>query len=422
MMEDIPESIKNVFSMYKKILETDVLQYTTRKKRLNLPKIHQDTLALICQEAARAFFNDNIVLELDGEVIIVGDLHGHILDLFRILQNFGPPPAKRYLFLGDLIDRGEFSIETVTLVFVLKVLFPQNIYVIRGNHEFAEMTQYCGFSVEIGRMYRNRSIESSFHQVFNVLPLAALVNKVNLCVHGGIGPQFTNVDQLRQIERPMRDFNFEPALSVLWSDPNQFTIGYKPSPRGTGYLYGARPLSQFLERNRLKLLIRGHECVKEGIKTQLNGCVTTVFSASNYCGLEPNQSGVLVCLPDKNEHVRLPSLRYLRRNQATILLTDCKTSELKPQVKDPVKSNENGDLPLLSQSLKPYDILTLAPSIHVQRPMSSMNILRSKSLPTQTLPRTSKTRGSDRLQLKRGARIQLKVDSRTIHVSTIRIL
>ena len=327
-------SFQNIFQIYSDIIAVDVEQYISKRKKLVLPKVPQALLVQICQKASDIFSKENVMLELDMNVVVVGDLHGHILDLFRILKHFGLPPTSNYLFLGDLVDRGEFSIETITLIFIMKILFPQNVYIIRGNHEFSEMCNCCGFFNELYRLYGSIVLESSFLRAFSYIPLSALLWRSYLCVHGGIGPSLSTLDQLKTISRPINGFNSDILLSIMWSDPDSSVHRYKPSSRGSGYLFGIEQIAEFLKNNELRMLIRGHECMNDGVTSQLSGLCTTVFSASYYCGLAPNQAGVLcVSAGPQADVVRFKAMKYFLRIYAQILPTDCKRGTLRAKEK-----------------------------------------------------------------------------------------
>ena len=346
---EIPMTIKNLYLIYSSLIETNIEQLQSRQAKLYFPKVPQVLLSQICNFAANEFQKDDNIMEINEDVIIVGDLHGHILDLFRIFQTYGIPPNSTYIFLGDIVDRGEFSLETITLLFILKILFPSTIYIIRGNHEFGEMCEYCGFFNELSKAYGNKITQTSFIHAFSYMPFAANVQHTYLCVHGGIGPTISSLSQINSIKRPVFDYNFEPLLSILWSDPSSSVTDFRASPRGTGFLFGSSPLKKFLQYNNLKALIRGHECVEEGIQNEHQGMCITVFSASNYCGLQPNKAGVLqICQTFKQPKTRIfKPLKYLKRCSATIVATDCKSPFLLP--------NPKKQLPNLSQQQKNDD-------------------------------------------------------------------
>ena len=309
---------KEIYKMYSDIFSHDVHEYENEITRLVLPTVPAPILMKLLQKATDIFSKEPNMLVINGDIFVVGDLHGHILDLFRILKNVGVPPEKNYLFLGDFIDRGEFSTETITLILVLKVLFPENVNIIRGNHEFPEMFTRCGFSNEVDSIYESTQIREGFHKAFSYMPLAALVNDENICVHGGIGPTFSTLGQISDAKRPLFTYDDNELITCLvWSDPTSQFDEYAPSSRGSGFLFGKESLSRLLKSQVLTLLVRGHECVNDGIEYSLNNQCCTVFSASNYCGMLNNKAGVLLLKNNKErESIIFPSLKYFYRNQA----------------------------------------------------------------------------------------------------------
>jgi protein phosphatase len=239
------------------------------------------------------------------------------VDLFRTLGALGLPPERSYLFLGDLVDRGEFSTETVVVIFLLKVLYPSHIFVIRGNHEFREMTRQSGFRQELSQIYASWEPERQILDAFSWLPIAAVISHTVLCVHGGIGPEVRQLAQLQTIPRPLLSYEQELVISLVWSDPCPYLDDFEASARGVAYYFGVRALETFLDRHELKLMVRGHECVADGVQIAFDSRLITVFSASNYCGLERNKAGVLVVSDAEHwEAVTFAPLRLFGRGEA----------------------------------------------------------------------------------------------------------
>lgn len=312
--------ISDIFDIYLSVLNSTVSDYSMKRTKLKLPLIPKDDLDNLLEQARVIFDDEPIMLRLKSPIIVVGDLHGHILDLFRILKTFGLPPQTRYLFLGDFVDRGEFSTETVTFALVLKILYPDDFYMIRGNHEFDEICDHCGFFTDITSLYGDAKIYSSFIKTFSYMPLAASIDDDALCVHGGIGPSLFMISQVESMQRPITKCDDKALIEILWSDPKPSIQGYAPSDRGLGYYFGTNEIMKFLERSEYTVLIRGHQCVANGVESSCNNRVITVFSASNYCGVDSNQAGVLKfrtgCPYDK---IQFPPLGYLKRNEASLV-------------------------------------------------------------------------------------------------------
>lgn len=339
-------------------MSQDVSEYESERSRLVFPIVPIAILTELCNFSSKIFADEQMILNLKGEYAIIGDLHGHILDLFRILRKFGHPPKQNYVFLGDLVDRGEFSTETIILILLMKCLYPENVFVIRGNHEFTELWPACGFLAELETIYNNSQTPSSiFMKAFSFLPLGAIINNRYLCVHGGIGPEMPSIQQLMLLERPIYNFDSEPVLSIVWSDLSNTIKEFEPSNRGTGYLYGEPALESYLESQNLEVLIRGHECVIGGVEFSIKKKCITVFSASNYCGVTDNDAGVLiVTVDDAPKRVALKAIKYLKRESASYLKSSSETSFLlssKPiNLNSPTRSpcfdiNHNSPIPKL---------------------------------------------------------------------------
>jgi protein phosphatase len=285
---------REMLAEFTKSMQCDVGSVARGESAFFIPKFEDEVIAALCQDVQSVFSKEPTVLDLSGSYTVVGDLHGQILDLYRIIQVRGMPHVTKYLFLGDFVDRGSFSFEVVTFVFVVKVLFPENVAVIRGNHEFEAVCETGGFGQELLYLFRNSMLLQYFLAAFSTIPLAALLDRTVLAVHGGIGPSLASLQQLRAIERPITDFDGSILDSVLWSDPSDDIDAFTESPRGTGFYFGKAVFLTFLKRNQLQAVIRGHECVSEGCLTRFDGRLYTVFSASNYCGRVGNQAAILI--------------------------------------------------------------------------------------------------------------------------------
>jgi len=290
--------MKEVFPTYTKCLESFLQQnelnvdiFLRNQKKLLFPLLDKAYLLELLSKCEERFKSEPVLLNIRSPIVIVGDIHGQYLDLIRILSDFSLPPTSKYLFLGDLVDRGEFSIEVTILVCLLKLEFPDHVYIIRGNHEFKELWNMGGFLNEILDQY-DQDVVDAFESMFSFLPMSAIVNDSIICLHGGICPHIKYREQLESIERPIFTFDDKRIAGILWSDPTASNPFYTQSQRGVGVYYGETALSQFLSAHNLKFLIRGHQCV-QGVEITLNGLCHTVFSASNYCGKTRNKGGVI---------------------------------------------------------------------------------------------------------------------------------
>ncbi|XP_072975072.1 serine/threonine-protein phosphatase BSL1 homolog [Typha angustifolia] len=261
----------------------------------------------LCRSAEQIFMQEPTVLQLKAPVKVFGDLHGQFGDLMRLFDEYGFPSTAGdityidYLFLGDYVDRGQHSLETITLLLALKIEYPENVHLIRGNHEAADINALFGFRLEcIERMGESDGIWAwtRFNQLFNCLPLAALIEKKIICMHGGIGRSINSVEQIEKLERPITmDVGSIVLMDLLWSDPteNDSIEGLRPNARGPGLVtFGPDRVTDFCKRNKLQLIIRAHECVMDGFERFAQGQLITLFSATNYCGTANNAGAILV--------------------------------------------------------------------------------------------------------------------------------
>ncbi|XP_038988475.1 serine/threonine-protein phosphatase BSL1 homolog isoform X2 [Phoenix dactylifera] len=261
----------------------------------------------LCHAAEQIFRKEPAVLQLKAPVKVFGDLHGQFGDLMRLFDEYGFPSTAGdityidYLFLGDYVDRGQHSLETISLLLALKIEYPENIHLIRGNHEAADINALFGFRMEcVERMGESDGIWAwtRFNQLFNFLPLAALIEKKIICMHGGIGRSINFVEQIEKLERPITmDAGSIVLMDLLWSDPteNDSIEGLRPNARGPGLVtFGPDRVADFCTKNKLQLIIRAHECVMDGFERFAQGQLITVFSATNYCGTANNAGAILV--------------------------------------------------------------------------------------------------------------------------------
>ena len=271
-------------------------------QKLSIPTFDEGLLVDLCNEAAANLAAKPTLLRLTGEFVVVGDLHGSLHDLLRIFKEFGLPPMRRYLFLGDYVDRGNFSIEVISLLLALSNRFPENVFMIRGNHEFFDVYSKYGFLDDITTMFSGTRLVTSFNNVFSELPLAATINDKFFCCHGGLSQHLYTLDQIESLRRPIHSDKSTAAApflkDLLWADPSEDFGMFAESRRGEISTYGKDAVRKFLQRNNLVAVIRAHEYCQEGLKAYFNRGVVTVFSASAYKKNCENKSGVLVIGPD----------------------------------------------------------------------------------------------------------------------------
>eukprot|EP01147_Barroeca_monosierra_P000596 gene595-3910_t len=234
----------------------------------------------------------------DGKITVCGDVHGQFYDVLNIFEINGiPSETNPYLFNGDFVDRGSFSVEVILTFFGFRLLYPNHFFLSRGNHETINMNQLYGFFGEVKAKY-TEEFSDLFTHVFNWLPLGHVIDKKILVVHGGLfSEDGVTLDQLREIKRDMQPPASGPMCDILWSDPQPLQ-GRARSLRGVGVRFGPDITQRFLDDNDLKLLIRSHEMKEDGYEIAHDGKCITIFSAPNYCDSMGNKGAFITLRKD----------------------------------------------------------------------------------------------------------------------------
>ncbi|KAH8367507.1 hypothetical protein KR084_012229, partial [Drosophila pseudotakahashii] len=237
---------------------------------------------ILCAKVREILVEEANIHRLDTPVTVCGDIHGQFYDLKELLKVAGQVPEKNFLFMGDFVDRGHFSLETFLLLLALKVRYPDRIALIRGNHESRQITQVYGFYDECMNKFGSSDIWRCCTDIFDYLSLAAIIDGKVFCVHGGLSPSIQFLDQIRLLDRKKEVPHEGPMCDLLWSDPAD-QVGWGVSPRGAGYLFGSDVAAMFNRANNLDSICRAHQLVMEGYRWHFDKSVLTVWSAPNYC-------------------------------------------------------------------------------------------------------------------------------------------
>ncbi|GKT15514.1 Serine/threonine-protein phosphatase 4 catalytic subunit [Aduncisulcus paluster] len=268
----------------------DLDKYIAKLERCEL--IDDGEVKNLCIKAREILSKEANIVMVDGAVTVCGDIHGQFFDLKELFRVGGHCPHTNYVFLGDYVDRGSYSVETFLWLLALKVRYPSRMTLIRGNHESRQTTQVYGFYDESVRKYGTVKVWRYCTQVFDYLTLSALVSNSVFCVHGGLSPSISALDEIREINRVI-DAPHDGAMSdLLWSDPDDVD-GYAASTRGAGYLFGERIVKKFCDTNDLSLIARAHQLVMEGYKFMFDKKLVTVWSCGNYCYRCGNSAAIM---------------------------------------------------------------------------------------------------------------------------------
>lgn len=311
-----------------------------------LASLSENEIKHLCQRARPVLLSQPMLLELEAPLKICGDVHGQYTDLLRLLEYGGFPPEANYLFLGDYVDRGKQSLETICLLLAYKIQYPENFFILRGNHESAGINRIYGFYDECKRRYSIK-LWKTFSDVFNCLPVSALIDEKILCMHGGLSPELNSLQQIADLQRPCDVPDVGLMCDLLWSDPDakcnvsvyccccccfsciserwwwcwysslpyclptypptylysshhctlhtQLTTyqGWAENDRGVSFVFGADVVATFLETQDLDLLVRAHQVVEDGYEFFAGRRLVTLFSAPNYCGEFDNAGGMI---------------------------------------------------------------------------------------------------------------------------------
>ena len=255
--------------------------------------LKEDEIKFLIDKSLQIIKEQKMLVELEAPLHVCGDIHGQYYDLLRIFEHCGYPGEYNYLFLGDYVDRGKQSLETVCLLLCYKIKYPTKVTLLRGNHESSVTNRIYGFYDECKRRYNVR-IWRSFTDLFNYLPVAAIIDDKILCMHGGLSPELKNLQNIESISRPTDIPDSGLLCDLLWSDPDKEVLEYDENDRGVSVIFGEKVVEDFNKKNDLDLIIRAHQVVDEGYEFFAKRQLITIFSAPNYCGEFDNSAGIMI--------------------------------------------------------------------------------------------------------------------------------
>jgi len=253
----------------------------------------EKVLRRCCEKIKELLIEESNVQPVSAPVTLCGDIHGQFYDLLELFRIGGEMPDTNYVFMGDFVDRGYNSVETFEILMCYKIKYPSHITLLRGNHESRQITVVYGFLDEIVRKYGNSNPWSYCMEVFDLLPIGAIIDGEVLCLHGGLSPETRTIDQIRTIERNVEIPHDGPFCDLMWSDPDNIET-WVLSTRGAGWLFGSKVTKEFNHINNLQLIARAHQLAQDGYMYWFpNDILVTVWSAPNYCYRCGNLAAIL---------------------------------------------------------------------------------------------------------------------------------
>ena len=255
--------------------------------------LKEEELRFLIERSLPIIRQQKMLVELEAPLHVCGDIHGQYYDLLRIFEHCGYPGEYNYLFLCDYVDRGKQSLETIALLLAYKIKYPEKVTLLRGNHESSVTNRIYGFYDECKRRYNVR-IWKSFTELFNYLPVAAIIDDKILCMHGGLSPELKNIQNIADITRPTDIPDTGLLCDLLWSDPDKDAVEYDENDRGVSVIFGEKIVQDFNKKNDLDLIIRAHQVVDDGYEFFAQRQLITIFSAPNYCGEFDNSAGIMI--------------------------------------------------------------------------------------------------------------------------------
>lgn len=283
-----------------------------------ISELEFDNISKIFKTAKNIFDEEYLLLEFNikenvEEVYVIGDIHGNLNTLMKLIDIINKNNPKLVIFLGDIVDRGSKQLECLLIVLILKILFPLKYYILRGNHETLEMNENYGFFQDFILRFNDRNKFNEILKIYNVLPICARINGTILCLHGGISQDFEILTKLKN--QKCKDFErvynslAQSIYQIMWNDPKAELKGFSDSFRGSGiFFFGIDVFENFLKVNALKSLIRAHECFPEGFRWFFNKKLLSIFSSANYRGYyAPNPASYAII---KNNEI-IPKLLKL---------------------------------------------------------------------------------------------------------------
>ena len=270
-------------------------------------QVQEKEVCSILAKLQEILFSESNVIEIVSPIIICGDIHGQLYDLFELFNKVCPEGVQnhRFLFMGDYVDRGRFSMETFAFLAAHKIKYPSQFYLLRGNHECRQVNQAYGFYLETFQNYGHSGIWSLCNEVFDLLPMAAVIDNKIFSVHGGLSPKISLIESIDLMDRQDELPCSGPLCDLCWSDPENDVETWCENERGAGWIFGQKQVREFCLNNNIELITRSHQMAMNGYQWFFDKQLITVWSAPNYMYRAQNKATVLKYDPDSPNKTEL---------------------------------------------------------------------------------------------------------------------
>ncbi|CAE7234831.1 sds21 [Symbiodinium natans] len=256
-----------------------------------------EELQVVCAKARAAFLREPMLLELEAPLTVCGTLTGCQVGLLsKLFSRFGDPGQTRYLFLGNYVNRAKYMIETITTLFLYKGELPAHVFMLRGKNDSLMLSRIYGFYDEVKRRMGGSGgvkLWKHYTEVFDCMPVCALIQSKIFCVASGLSPDLTSLDQIRDL--PRQEVPDEGLLcDLLWSTFEPHVLGWGCKDKDVSFNFGPDIVSGFLEKHGLQSICCSSGVVEAGYQIELDGALTILFSAADYVGEYGNLGAVLL--------------------------------------------------------------------------------------------------------------------------------
>jgi len=261
------------------------------------------SISQILHQAEDILREETLLLELnvndfDSEIFVIGDLHGNLKSLLKLIEIIERANPKYVLFLGDVVDRGAFQLECLILILALKIVQAKKYFFLKGNHESLEINQAYGFYQDFIRRFKDQKKFEDVLALYKVLPFCALINKSILCLHGGVPEDSETLRRLKGIKTHdlalINESLAKSLMQIMWNDPKSKLNGFSDSFRGRDIKnFGEDVFNDFMKKNKLEFLIRSHEFYPEGYRWFFNKRLLSIFSSAHYRGANPASYAII---------------------------------------------------------------------------------------------------------------------------------